>query len=131
LTVGILGAQVLPVVEIRAAENAFFDFQAKYKSKTTEYIVPAVLDLEVSVRVQAEALKAYKALGCEGFGRVDVLLDEKNEPYVLEINTIPGFTATSLLPKAARAAGMDFTQLCLTLVDMAYGKKKAESLPKS
>jgi D-alanine-D-alanine ligase len=131
LTVGILGAQGLPVVEIRAAQTAFFDFQAKYKSNTTEYIVPAPLSLETSVRVQAEALKAYKALGCEGFGRVDILLGEDDEPYVLEINTIPGFTATSLLPKAARAAGIDFTQLCLTLVDMAYGKKKAESLPKS
>jgi UDP-N-acetylmuramate--alanine ligase len=131
LTVGIIGAQVLPVVEIRPAETSFFDFQAKYKSSTTEYIVPAVLDLEKGVRVQAEALKAYKALGCEGFGRVDVLWGENDEPYVLEVNTIPGFTATSLLPKAARAAGMDFTQLCLTLVDMAYGKKKAESLPKS
>ena len=131
LTVGILGAQVLPVVEIRTAETSFFDFQAKYKNKTTEYIVPAPLDLEVGARVQAEALKAYKALGCEGFGRVDVLWGDQGEPYVLEVNTIPGFTATSLLPKAARAAGIDFTQLCLTLVDMAYGKKKAESLPKS
>ena len=131
LTVGILGERVLPVVEIRAVETQFFDFQAKYKNKTTEYLVPAPLSVEVSARVQAEALKAYKALGCEGFGRVDVLLGDNEEPYVLEVNTIPGFTATSLLPKAARAAGMDFTQLCLTLVDMAYGKKKAESLPKS
>ena len=131
LTVGIIGEQVLPVVEIRATETAFFDFQAKYKSQATEYIVPAPLELSTSARVQAEALKAYKALGCEGFGRVDVLCGENDEPYVLEINTIPGFTATSLLPKAARAAGIDFTQLCLTLVDMAYGKKKAESLPKS
>jgi UDP-N-acetylmuramate--alanine ligase len=130
LTVGIIGTQVLPVVEI-CSEESFFDFLAKYKSKTTEYVVPAALPLETGVRVQAEALKAYKALGCEGFGRVDVLLDDKAEPYVLEVNTIPGFTSTSLLPKAARAAGMDFTQLCLTLVDMAYGKKKAESLPKS
>jgi UDP-N-acetylmuramate--alanine ligase len=131
LTVGILGFQVLPVVEIRAVGTAFFDFQAKYKNKTTEYLVPAPISAEVTGRVQAEALKAYKALGCEGFGRVDVLLGEQGEPYVLEVNTIPGFTATSLLPKAARSAGIDFTQLCLTLVDMAYGKKKAESLPKS
>jgi UDP-N-acetylmuramate--alanine ligase len=131
LTVGILGVQVLPVVEIRAVDTEFFDFQAKYKNKTTEYLVPAPLSAETASRVQAEALKAYKALGCEGFGRVDVLLGDHDEPYVLEVNTIPGFTATSLLPKAARSAGIDFIQLCLTLVDMAYGKKKAESLPKS
>lgn len=131
LTVGILGTQVLPVVEIRSVETDFFNFMAKYKSKTTEYLAPAPLELEAGVRVQAEALKAYKALGCEGYGRVDVLWGENNEPYVLEINTIPGFTGTSLLPKAARAAGMDFTQLCLTLVDMAYGKKKAASIPKA
>ena len=67
----------------------------------------------------------------KGWPDVDVLLGENDEPFVLEVNTIPGFTATSLLPKAAREAGVDFTQLCLTLVDMAYGKKKAEFLPKA
>ena len=126
LTVGILGVTPLPIVEIRA-QHAFFDFQAKYKDQTTQYFVPAQLSADVARSVQLEAVKAYEALGCEGFGRVDVLLDEKNVPYVLEINTIPGFTATSLLPKAARAAGLDFQQLCLTLLEMAYGKKKAAS----
>ncbi len=131
LTVGILGDQVLPVVEICAKDNDFFDFKAKYQSQTTRYLVPANLSIDLARRVQSEALKAYHALGCEGFGRVDVLLGENSEPYVLEINTIPGFTATSLLPKAAKAAGIDFTQLCLRLVDMAYGKKKTEPIPKS
>ncbi|MFH0753159.1 MAG: UDP-N-acetylmuramate--L-alanine ligase [Candidatus Omnitrophota bacterium] len=132
LTVGILGEKALPVVEIKAADDHhFFDFQAKYQSQATQYIVPAIISDQVTVQVQQEALKAYQALGCEGFGRVDVLLGEDEKPYVLEINTIPGFTATSLLPKAARAAGIDFTQLCLTLVDMAYGKKKAETVVKS
>lgn len=128
LTVGIIGETALPVVEI-CPDDAFFDYQAKYKKQTTRYIVPADLAPGVAARVQEEALKAYRALGCEGFGRVDVLLDKRQEPYVLEINTLPGFTATSLLPKAARAAGLDFQQLCLTLVDMAYGKKKTISTP--
>ncbi|MBF0331436.1 MAG: UDP-N-acetylmuramate--L-alanine ligase [Candidatus Omnitrophica bacterium] len=132
LTVGILGVNPLPVVEIKPAdEHNFFDFQAKYLSPTTQYIVPAQISPEVTMAVQQEALKAYHAVGCEGFARVDVLLSADEKPYVLEINTIPGFTATSLLPKAARAAGIDFTQLCLTLVDMAYGKKKAQPVAKS
>ena len=129
LTVGILGEKALPVVEVCAgAENPIFDFQAKYQSDTTRYIVPAQLAPELAGRVQAEALKAYRALGCEGYGRVDVLLKEDGELYVLEVNTIPGFTSKSLFPKAAREAGIDFTQLCLTLVDMAYGKKKTKHL---
>jgi UDP-N-acetylmuramate--alanine ligase len=126
LTVGFLGQAPLPIVEVRA-KNTFFDFQAKYKDHSTEYIVPAPLSADLVRAVQAEALKAYQAVGCDGFGRVDVILDEFQVPQVLEINTIPGFTATSLLPKAARAAGLDFQQLCLILIDMAYGKKKAES----
>jgi D-alanine--D-alanine ligase len=131
LTVGILGTRVLPVVEIVTPGDGFFDFKAKYKSSDTRYHVPADLSLEAAARVQAEALKAYRALGCEGFGRVDVLWGDDGHPYVLEINTIPGFTATSLLPKAAAEAGIDFTLLCLTLIDMAYGKEKAEPVSKS
>ncbi|MBF0485743.1 MAG: UDP-N-acetylmuramate--L-alanine ligase [Candidatus Omnitrophica bacterium] len=132
LTVGILGKTPLPVVEIRAhsSQHSFFDFQAKYKDQSTQYIVPAEISHDIVLRVQHEALKAYEAAGCEGFGRVDVLLDADGVPFVLEINTIPGFTATSLLPKAAKAVGLDFEQLCLTLIDMAYGKKKTE-LPAS
>ena len=127
LTVGILGHCPLPIVEV-CAQADFFDFQAKYQSTMTNYVVPAGLPVPVAQAVQAEALKAYKALGCEGFGRVDVLIDQYNTPFILEINTIPGFTATSLLPKAAKAAGLDFQQLCLTLIEMAYGKKKVESV---
>ncbi len=128
LTVGFVGEQVLPVVEICASDtHGFFDFQAKYKSQDTRYTVPADLSSETALLVQAEALKAYRAVGCDGFGRVDVLLGEDGQPYVLEINTIPGFTATSLLPKAARAAGLDFVRLCLTLLDLAYGKKKTNT----
>ncbi len=129
LTVGVLGDKTLPVVEVCAgAENPVFDFQAKYQSDTTRYIVPAQLPPETAGRVQAEALKAYHALGCEGYGRVDVLLKDDGELFVLEVNTIPGFTSKSLFPKAARESGIDFSQLCLTLLDMAYGKKKTKHL---
>lgn len=130
LTVGFLGKCPLPIVEICVPpeEDAFFTAAAKYEKNTTRYFVPADLSTVVTGEVQSLALKAYLALHCEGFGRADILLDANNIPYVLEINTIPGFTATSLLPKAARAAGLDFQQLCLTLVEMAYGKKKAESI---
>jgi UDP-N-acetylmuramate--alanine ligase len=126
LTVGFLGQVPLPIVEVRA-QSGFFDFQAKYKDPNTEHIVPAPLPVDLVRSVQSEALKAYQALGCEGYGRVDMIVDGANAPHVLEINTIPGFTAMSLLPKAASAAGLDFQQLCLILIDMAYGKKKAES----
>jgi UDP-N-acetylmuramate--alanine ligase len=130
LTVGILSGVPLPVVEIRAHSGGhlFFDFQAKYKDHTTQYIVPADLPPEVGLRVQAEALRAFDSLGCEGFARVDILLDAEGKPFILEVNTIPGFTSTSLLPKAARAAGLDFEQLCLTLIDISYGKKKTEPI---
>ncbi len=126
LTVGILDQSPLPIVEVRT-QNGFFDFTAKYQDQRTEYLVPAALPEDIASSVQAQALHAYRALGCEGFGRVDVMLDETDRAFVLEVNTIPGFTATSLLPKAARAAGIGFQQLCLKLIEMAYGKKKIES----
>ncbi len=123
LTVGILGQQALPVIEIRA-KNKFFDFSAKYESGTTEYIVPAPMPESVSRKVQESGLRAYQSLGCRDLSRVDIMLSEEQIPYVLEINTIPGFTATSLLPKAARAVGIDFSELCLKILELAYGRKK-------
>lgn len=126
LTVGILGDEPLPIVEIKAAAT-FFDFQAKYQSDTTEYIVPADLPPDVTQRVQQAALKAYQAIGCSDFSRVDCILDEKNNPLILEINTIPGFTSHSLLPKAAAAAGYPFPALCLKIIQLAYAKKARAS----
>jgi len=122
-TVGILGEEVLPVIEL-CPKNRFFDFEAKYQPGMTDYIVPARVPLPVSHALQDAAWGAHRALGCEDLSRVDIMLDEGGSPYVLEVNTIPGFTQTSLLPKAALAAGMDFVQLCLRLVGMAYDKKK-------
>ena len=121
LTVGILDEQSLAVAEIRP-KSVLFDFSAKYESGTTEYLVPAPLEEEVSREVQQIGLRAHRALGCRDFSRVDIRLDQQNRPFVLEVNTIPGFTATSLLPKAAKATGIDFPGLCLKLVGLAYAK---------
>jgi D-alanine-D-alanine ligase len=118
VTVSILDGCPLPVVEIRP-KKGFFDYEAKYQKGFTEYIVPAPLEVSIVRRVQADALAAYKALGCRHLSRVDVILKDDKDPYILEVNTIPGMTETSLFPKAAAAAGISFGQLCRRLVDMA------------
>jgi len=123
LTVGILDEEALPVIEI-IPKNKFFDFQAKYQSGMTDYIVPAKLAAEITRRIQQSALTAHKLLGCFGCSRVDIILSGDNVPFLLEINTIPGFTSTSLLPKAARAAGIEFNQLCMKLIELAYAKTR-------
>jgi D-alanine-D-alanine ligase len=123
VTVGILDEQPLPVIEIRFKTD-FFDFTTKYQSNSTEYIVPALLPENIAQQLQRNALKAYHVLGCEDLCRVDMILGEDHCGYILEVNTIPGFTSSSLLPKAAKAAGLSFNRLCLKLVTMAYGKKE-------
>ena len=111
LTVGIVDRDVFPVVEI-VAPNAWYDFGAKYRKGSTRYIVPAELDSGTTESCLRVAREAFEALGCRGFGRVDMRLSEDGQPYVLELNTIPGFTATSLLPKAAASVGVSFPDLC-------------------
>jgi len=123
LTVGILDDKALPVVEI-IPKNRFFDYEAKYKYGLTEYIVPAELDPAVAAGLAEISLRAHNALGCSGCSRIDIILAEGNAPFVLEINTIPGLTSTSLLPKAAKAAGISFPQLCVNLIRLAYEKAK-------
>ena len=123
LTVGILDQRPLPIIEIRY-QNDLFDFHTKYHSSTTEYIVPAPVSGDLTLRIQQTALQAYHTLGCCDLSRVDFMLGDDGSFYLLEINTIPGFTSMSLLPKAAQAAGITFPQLCLKLVGLAYGKKK-------
>ena len=118
LTVGIVDNEVLPVIEIRAPEGNY-DFHAKYTKGVTEYIVPAELHKEQTALCQHLARKTYGALQCRGLGRVDLRLSPEGRMYVLEINTIPGFTETSLLPKAAKAAGYSFSNLCERIVEMA------------
>lgn len=101
----------LPVVEIRPHSGAY-DYQSKYTSGATDYLCPAPLTEEETTTVQQAAVKAFCALRCGGIARADVLLDDAGRPYVLEVNTIPGMTATSLVPKAAAAAGISFEDLC-------------------
>lgn len=119
LTVGVVDGQVLPVVEIKTA-SLWYDFDAKYVTGETQYVVPADLDEETTARLQSIALQTFDGLGAEGFGRVDFRLTPDGKPYVLELNAIPGFTATSLLPKAAQAAGIGFSELCCRIVELAH-----------
>jgi len=123
LTVGVLDEKPLPVIEI-VPKHKFFDFEAKYQAGLTDYIIPAPLKKEIAENVQQAALQAHKLLGCFGCSRTDIILSKDNLPFVLETNTIPGMTATSLLPKAAKILGIDFNQLCLKLLELAYEKAK-------
>lgn len=104
-------AQALPVVEIRPHSGAY-DYASKYTSGATDYLCPAPLTEAETAIVQEAAVKAFRSLRCGGIARADVLLDAEGRPYVLEVNTIPGMTATSLVPKAAAAAGISFEDLC-------------------
>ena len=119
MTVGILGFEALPVIEIKP-KLSFFDFEAKYQKGKTEYIVPAQIPAKVAAGLQQMSLQAFGILGCRDFARVDFMLDQSMKPYLLEVNTIPGFTSTSLLPMAAAQRGIDFGGLCLEIVRMAH-----------
>ena len=121
LTVGVLGDQVLPVVEIKPLAG-FYDYTNKYTKGATEYLVPAPLTEEETAAVQSVALAAVKALGLRVYSRVDVLLGHGG-PTVLEINTIPGMTETSLLPKAAAASGLDFSTLCCRIAALSLSAR--------
>ena len=118
LTVGILDNHALEPIEI-VPKNRFFDFQAKYNKGITEYILPAALDSDLRKNIQSLSLKTHRVLGCRHFSRVDLLLDQNRNPIILELNTIPGFTSTSLLPKAALYEGITFSQLCIKLLKLA------------
>jgi D-alanine-D-alanine ligase len=122
LTVGILNDLTLPIVHISPPDGVY-DMASKYPwlsgAKGSEYVCPADLDLETTMAVQAAALAAHRSLGVEVYSRVDVLLDSQNRPFVLEANTIPGMTETSLLPKAAAAIGISFPELCKTIAEIS------------
>lgn len=122
LTVGILGNQALPIVEIVPNEG-FYDYEHKYTKGASEYHVPASLSPELTSKVQAAALAACRALDLEIYSRVDILLAPDGSLNVLEINTIPGMTETSLLPKAASVAGLDFSALCEEIAGLSLAKR--------
>lgn len=119
VTVGVLGDEPLPIIEIRSS-HPFFDYTAKYTAGLTEYLVPAPLPPAIARVVQQAALTAHRALGCRHLSRTDLILTHANVPLVLEVNTIPGFTPTSLLPKAAAACHISYEELCERLVLMAW-----------
>ncbi len=124
LTVAILGTEIpqaLPIIEI-VPHSGCYDYHSKYTKGATEYIVPAVLTDAVKAEIQDIALRAYKIFDCCGVARIDFMLDNNNIPYILEVNTIPGMTATSLVPKAAAAAGISFADLCEKLLHMAVNR---------
>ncbi len=127
VTVGVLGEEPLPVVEIRPT-HPFFDYTAKYTPGCTEYLVPAPLAQELAASIQAAGLAAHRALGCRHLSRTDLILRPDGVPVVLEVNTIPGLTPTSLLPKAAACVSLCYEELCEQLVLMAaHGASHAAS----
>ncbi|MES2180859.1 MAG: D-alanine--D-alanine ligase [Pseudomonadota bacterium] len=122
-TVGIIedgehGFKALPVIRI-VPKNEFYDYEAKYLRDDTEYLCPCGLTAEKEAQIQQEALQAFNVIGCKGWGRVDFLMDEAGKHYFLEVNTSPGMTDHSLVPMAAKAAGISFNELVLKILDTA------------
>jgi D-alanine-D-alanine ligase len=122
LTVGILAGQVLPIIEIRP-KNEFYDFNAKYIDDKTEFVFDTIDNEELVEKIQKTAMTCFKATGAKDFGRVDFILDKNNKFYVLEINTIPGMTSHSLLPKAAAKVGLSMSDLCQKVIESAMAAK--------
>lgn len=119
VTVGILHDQALPIIEVRV-KSGFYDYHAKYVDEQTEYLFDTVTDPAIAANISQAALDCFDALGCRHFARVDFLLGNDRIVYALEVNTIPGFTSHSLLPKAAAKAGLSMSDLCNNIVEAAY-----------
>jgi D-alanine-D-alanine ligase len=118
LTVAVLGDRVLPIIRI-VTPREFYDYEAKYIANDTQYLIPCGVSEKKEKELQALSLKAFRALGCRGWGRVDLMLDKRGKPYLLEVNTSPGMTDHSLVPMAARAVGISYEDLCLKVLEMA------------
>lgn len=121
-TISILGDTVLPIVEMRTPRD-FYDYEAKYQANSTEYLCPAPLTAEQTAAMQTDALAAFKAVGASGWGRVDLMLNEQGEHFLLEVNTVPGMTEKSLVPMAAKAAGLSFSELVLRILQQTLDSK--------
>jgi D-alanine-D-alanine ligase len=119
VTAAILGNEALPLVRIEAPQGKY-DYHNKYFGNATKYHCPSGLPAELEARIQAQALAAFQLLGCEGWGRLDVMLDAQNQPWFLEMNTIPGMTDHSLVPIAARARGIAFEDLVVRILESAH-----------
>jgi len=122
LTVGIIGRQVLPVMEVRSTEE-FYDYHAKYELNTTQYLFDLGLPEEKIREIQQQALRAFDVLDCRDLARLDLILDSRGQAMFLEVNTLPGFTTHSLVPKAARRIGISMPELCDILVRRAWQRK--------
>jgi D-alanine-D-alanine ligase len=129
LTIGVLGDQALPILEI-IPKGGFYDFNTKYPflnpqaGASAEHVCPAKIDNALTKKIQELALRAFRALGLVVYGRVDVLLTEAGEPFVLEVNTIPGMTEASLLPEAAAAAGISYPDLCVRIIELSRAREE-------
>jgi len=126
VTVGVLATpelEVLPTLEI-VSENPVYDYDAKYTAGRSHHIIPARIPEAARSAASDAAARAFTELGCSGMARVDIIVDAKGVPWVLEVNTVPGLTELSLLPDAARAAGIAFDALCMRLVDHAVGRHR-------
>src|SRR5437773_5224858 len=127
LTIGIVGDQVLPILEI-IPKGGFYDFTNKYPFLNpqagggAEHVCPAQLDEKKTAQIQELALRAFRALGLQVYGRIDVILSDSGEPFVLEVNTIPGMTEASLLPEAAAAAGISYVDLCARIIELSRAR---------
>lgn len=117
-TVAMLGEEILPSIRIQPA-GTFYDYEAKYLSDETKYFCPSGLEAERETQLQSLVVNAWNVLGCRGWGRIDVMLDSDGQFYLLEANTSPGMTNHSLVPMAARQAGMSFSQLVVRILDLA------------
>lgn len=129
ITVGIVADKVLEPIEIVPKESEIFDYQSKYTKGKTDYVIPAQISEELRTQVKCAGRKAYDELGCQGYGRVDMIVDWQGRIVVLEVNTLPGMTETSLLPMACKYEGLGFEELCYLLCKMAeervnYGSEK-------
>ena len=122
LTVPVIGNDTFPVIEIRP-KDGFYDYEHKYTKGMTEYFCPAEIPQEMEMKARESALKAHAILGCSVYSRIDFILDEENELYCLEVNTLPGMTETSLVPKSAAAIGMSFNQLIERLIELSLQKQ--------
>jgi D-alanine-D-alanine ligase len=119
LTAGILGEEPLPLIRLETPRD-FYDYDAKYVAADTRYLIPCGVPPARERELQALCLKAFRALGCRGWGRVDLMLDAAGDPWLLEVNTVPGMTDHSLVPMAARAAGLSYEDLCMRILGEAH-----------
>lgn len=120
-TAALLGGRALPLVEVRPRSGAY-DYRSKYTNGETEYLCPAAFDAATTARIQDAARGAFQAVGGRDYARVDVMVTAAGEPVVLEVNTLPGMTETSLFPKAAAAAGLSYSELCQRMVELALAR---------